>query len=185
MTEVSPQWQIWGMNETCINCSSEEGIKEFLGTSSENFYGIIIFSCPEQLNRWPCHSLRHSLRVLLLFGIKEPQFLTILTILTIMTIFYNFWQFWQFLIILTILTILTIFDNSDNWELLLPFWQLKRQSWRLVTLITILTIENFIKEDKDKVWQDRALLVLKFEGCWNIDFQVFLQLRCHWDVSHL
>ena len=96
------------------------------------------------------------------------QFLTILTILkffdnfgpfsTILTIsdnfdnlnnFWKFWQFWQFLQLFTIFTMLTFFTIDDNWrqfrQLLLPFWQLKRKSWRLVTfetLITILTIEN-------------------------------------------
>ena len=28
---------------------------------------ISIFSCPEQLNRWPCHSLTHSVTVLLIY----------------------------------------------------------------------------------------------------------------------
>ena len=61
---------------------------------------------------------------------RVPVFFTILTILTfstILTIFDNWWQFSQFR------------------QLLLPFWQLKRQSWRLVTfetLFTILTIED-------------------------------------------
>ena len=58
---------------------------------------------------------------------KSVNFFTILTILKFLTIFDNFWQFSQFR------------------QLLLPFWQLKRQSWTLVTfetLITILTIEN-------------------------------------------
>ena len=57
--------------------------------------------------------------------------------------FYNFLQFWQ------VYCFFTIFDNwRQFWkfrQLLLPFWQLKRQSWRLVTfetLITSLTIEN-------------------------------------------
>ena len=64
--------------------------------------------------------------------------------LKILTIFYNFDKFWQFWPFLTILTIFKTFDNLDNFyifwqfwqfrQLLLPFWQLKRQSWRLVTL---------------------------------------------------
>ena len=89
-------------------------------------------------------------------------------LLTILTIFHNpnnFWQFWNILKILAIFTfflqflqfeffftILTIFDNwrqfSQFRQLHLPFWKLKRQSWRLVTfetlitILTILTIEN-------------------------------------------
>ena len=29
--------------------------------TNDEMYPIIIFSCPEQLNRWPCHSVTHSI----------------------------------------------------------------------------------------------------------------------------
>ena len=88
------------------------------------------------------------------------QFLRVLTILTCFVgKFDNFCQCWHFLIFsynfLTIFTIFTIFDNFWQFWQFLQFlqckqfvdklWQLNRQSWRLVTfetLITILAIEN-------------------------------------------
>ena len=112
-------------------------------------------------------------------------------ILTIFDNLDNFWPFWQILIILTIFTILTILTFFlqfwqfltifDNWrqfsqfrQFLLSFWQLKRQSWRLVTfetLITILTIENL------NSWQSCYLTI-------NCDTEQHLQfLRCFSTLS--
>ena len=66
----------------------------FQGTIAINGFSMVLpsldhhhwmfFSCPEQLNRWPCHSLTHSLthslsHPLLIFDIKE-QSLTLLTV---------------------------------------------------------------------------------------------------------
>ena len=86
-----------------------------------------IFSCPEQLNRWPCHSLTHSL----------TQSVTD----------WGYFYFWD-----------TKSDPRDLWPLIHLIrvmrdhdlttkiqWQWQRQSQRLVTfetLITILTVEN-------------------------------------------
>ena len=82
--------------------------------------GHHLFSCPEQLNRWPCHSLTHS--VTFGFDITEwPQRLVT---------FQTFW--WQFL--MTIWPFLTNFDNFWQLRQLRQFLTiLKRQSWRLVT----------------------------------------------------
>ena len=35
---------------------------------------IAFFSCPEQLNRWPCHSLTHSLSDLLILTYKKQHY---------------------------------------------------------------------------------------------------------------
>ena len=136
-----------------------------------------VFSCPQQLNRWPWHFFTFFL-----------HFLTILTILKIWSIltiwqfqqFRQTWQFRQFLIIFynvdhfgNFWHLWTFFDNFlkffenfedfenfenfENFDNLTVstiktnltsrtiFWQLKWQSWRLVTfetLITVVTIEN-------------------------------------------
>ena len=70
-----------------------------------------IFSCPEQLNRWPCHWLN--------FFLQFWHFLTTLTT------FDNFWEFWQFL------RVLTIFESFDN------FWQFFDIFWQFLTILTI------------------------------------------------
>ena len=72
-----------------------------------------------------------------------------------LTIFNNLNNFWQFWPIFTILTIFTIFYKFDNliffttliflgaiftFQTILPFCQMKRQSWRLVTFETLITI---------------------------------------------
>ena len=97
----------------------------FIPFPSYPFPLFLIFSCPEQLNRWPCHSLTHSL--LLLPTKSNPtdlwplrhlwQFLmTIsddnLSWQFLMTIFDDkfWWKFWQFLTNLTIFDIFDIFD---------------------------------------------------------------------------
>ena len=109
----------------------------------------VIFSCPQQLNRWPCHSLTdwviHSLTFT--FEITErPQ-----RLVTFETFdqsdeetwpdqhFDNFfWQFWQFLTIFDIfdnfwhsLTFFdnnwhfsTIFNNFNNFDKFRQFWQI-------------------------------------------------------------
>ena len=78
----------------------------FIPFPSYPFPLFLIFSCPEQLNRWPCHSLTHSL---LLLPYKERSY-RLVTFETFMTIFYdNFW--WQF--------IMTTFDDNFWWK----FWQ--------------------------------------------------------------
>ena len=111
-----------------------------------------VFSCPQQLNRWNCHSLSHWLtkdftnwhyRVTLetcdLWDIWSEwwgnmtwptfwQFLTFLTIFESFEIFWQFWQFfWQFW---QFSTLLTIFDNFEHFQ----------QSWQFLTILAILTI---------------------------------------------
>ena len=129
-------------------------------------HNICLFSCPEQLKRWPCHWLTDSLtkdfttwqkksnpRDLWPLGHLSDDLINISTVffLTILTIFYIF--FLQFL---------TIFTICDNFDKVLPFGQLQRQSWRLVTfetLIKIQTIENLNSFMKIFVtWQLRVTL---------------------------
>ena len=79
----------------------------FIPFPSYPFPLFLIFSCPEQLNRWPCHSLTHSLTFT--FAYKEQSY-RLVTFETFMTIFDdNFW--WQF--------IMTIFDDNFWWQLLM------------------------------------------------------------------
>ena len=40
-------------------------------SNSSKYLITAVFSCPQQLNRWPCHWLTHSLRVLLLLTYKR------------------------------------------------------------------------------------------------------------------
>ena len=90
------------------------------------YFFIFFFSCPQQFNRWPCHSL------------------------TMFDNFDNFWQLWQlwhFFTILTIwpfwqlLKILTVFDNHDK------FWQcwMFLIFWQLLTIFLLLKFVNFVR----------------------------------------
>ena len=124
---------------------------------------FVLFSCPEQLNRWSCHSLTESLSHSLTFTftiqraiLEWPwRFVTFETLdPQMMTTFYdNFWSRYSITIqsqffddiqsqfsITTLKSSITILKR-----LRFSMTILKRQSWRLVTfetLITVLTIEN-------------------------------------------
>ena len=121
----------------------------FIPFPSYPFPLFLIFSCPEQLNRWPCHSLTHSL---LLLPYKE-QSKTLATMALngnfwgqcVMIIFddYFWWQFlmtifddnfwWQFL--------MTIFDDSFWWQFLLTI--IDDNFWHIWQFSTILNFLNF------------------------------------------
>ena len=128
-------------------------------TQWDTFCFLTLKSDPR--DQWP---LRHLITVM-----RKHDLTNILKIFDKFDKFDNFWQFCQFL---------TIFDNFDNFwqlwpflqfvynfdngrqfwqfrQLLLPFWHLKRQSWRLVTfetLIKIQTIENL--NSWQSLWPD-------------------------------
>ena len=76
----------------------------------------ILFSCPEQLNRWPCHWLTDWLKAIPetcdLWNIWSEWWGDMTWIFFYN--FYNFWQFWRFFIIFE------MFDNFDNFD---NFWQ--------------------------------------------------------------
>ena len=79
---------------------------------------IYVFSCPEQLNRWPCHSVTHS-------NFTSDKQRAILKSCDLWDIWSecNLWQchkFWQFRFFyhFRVLTILTTFDN---WTILEKF----------------------------------------------------------------
>ena len=126
---------------------------------------ILIFSCPQQLNRWPCHWLTHfyfwqvtsDKWQFLRFFDNFQQFSTILTIwdnfdnfwqfLIVWTIFEsfdNFWEFWQFLTIFTIWqcwNFLTIFNNHDNfWQFLQFFFTIMTIFYNFYNFLNILKI---------------------------------------------
>ena len=72
------------------------------------------------------------------------------------------------------MTILTFqsFDNSENF----PFWQLQRQSWRIATsetLITILTIENINSDNLcDLAIKSDAGQHSQFLGCFSVTMMI-------------
>ena len=113
-------------------------IQIFSDTNIRLYYICIIFSCPQQLIRWPCHSVRHSLTVLLvltlqsdprdlwplrhLFRVKRRHALTekkppthLPTYLTFSQLLFNFPQlsltFHQFFSQLFLNTFLNLFFN--------------------------------------------------------------------------
>ena len=76
-----------------------------------------ILSCPEHLNRWPCHSLTHSIFT---FDLQRATLETC-DLWDILSEWWGnmtwptFWQFWQFL---------TFFDNFQQFPTILDnFWQ--------------------------------------------------------------
>ena len=124
----------------------------FIPFPSYPFPLFLIFSCPEQLNRWPCHSLTHSL---LLLPYKE-QSLRLATIETFDQT--DFWKVFRFLEDFqfsgTFLKDFQIFGRfSDFWKIFrfvedfyifgrfAGFWTIQGLV-TFETLITILTIEN-------------------------------------------
>ena len=70
-------WLSWTQSTSTFNPSSDFVFLPKYSRKQKN-YTIFIFSCPEQLNRWPCHSLSHSLtdwvtESLLLLPYKEQS----------------------------------------------------------------------------------------------------------------
>ena len=135
---------------------------------------LCIFSCPEQLNRWPCHWLTHWVTHWLTHSLSHFWFLTLKSNPR------HFWPlrhliremerhekntFWQI--------------HFDKYNLTNTFWEIylykyicdTRQSCRLVTietLITILTIENLnswqslLPDNQEWHWTAFAILAMFF-----------------------
>ena len=122
----------------------------------------MVFSCPQQLNRWPCHSLTHWLthwlRVLLLLTLQsDPRDLWPLRHLirmirkhdltNIMTILILFWQFWfSFENVNFFWKFLTIFNNFWQFLRILHIFDLTDLTLNFqVTMIFINSISHFSK----------------------------------------
>ena len=120
----------------------------------DNFDNFYIFD-----NFW------HLLQFLIVLTFLFPQLLQFLAILTTPDNFVNCWQFFTILTILEFFrkcwNFLTILDNLDNWDNWDNFWQLKGQSWRLVTFETLITI---LKTENLNSWQ--SLLPDNYEWHW-------------------
>ena len=94
---------------------SQASTKDLSAQSREEFifevWSPFVFSCPQQLNRWPCHWLTESLRVLLLLTLQSDptdiwsEWWGNMTWPTCWQFFDNFDNCWHFL---------TIFNNFQQ-----------------------------------------------------------------------
>ena len=161
--------------------SKEEFSRRPLGKPSRTIF--LVFSCPQQLNRWPCHSLTDSLShwgyfYFWHYRVTPPRDLwplrhlirvmrkhDLTNMLKILTFFDNFQQF---------LTILTIFNFFGNFDI---FWQF----WPFLTILTIFDNSDHFYNFW-QFWQFSTMLTI-FD---NFDhFQQFLTILTNFDLWHL
>ena len=126
------------------------------------------FSCPEQLNRWPCHSVTESAVRTFLIEIQRATqetcdiwdiwseswrnmtWPTCWNFLTMLTFFNNFDNSWQFDKFCQFLTVFDNFDNSDSFDNLEQFMTILAiydsfwQFWYFLVILTTWCFFTFL-----------------------------------------